>query len=106
MAKSKSRAKFDLKQFLLAKGEYVAMGVAGLFLVILLLWGITKGMSAKDPTKVSNELNQGAARVHSNIKDGTINPDDEAKAALPEWVTKGIKYDPIPRHCKNGRFCA
>ena len=36
MAKTKSKVKFDFKAFLLKKGEYLAMGIAGFFLFLLI----------------------------------------------------------------------
>ena len=49
--KSKSKSKFDFKQFLLKRGEYLAMGTAGFFLFLLLLWGVTKWSSARIRTR-------------------------------------------------------
>ena len=51
MAKTKSKVKFDLKGFLLKKGEYLAMGIAGFFLFLLMVWGITKWTGAEDPSQ-------------------------------------------------------
>jgi len=86
MAKSKSKTKFDLKQMMLAKGEYVAMGVAGFFLLLLLFWGINKGTSAADPTKTANELTSKATQVQRNIVDGTPSDADLEATKLPAWA--------------------
>jgi len=52
MAKAKTKSKVDLKQFMVKKGEYVGMGIAGFFLLLFLIWGVTKWSSAKDPDEV------------------------------------------------------
>ena len=56
MAKTKSKVKFDFKDFLLKKGEYLAMGIAGFFLFLLMVWGVTKWGKAKDPVAINKEL--------------------------------------------------
>jgi hypothetical protein len=91
-----NKSKIDFKQFLINRGEYLAMGIAGFFLLLFLVLGISKWTGTKDSAKIANELNQGASRVHNNIQNGSINPDDEAKTVPPKWVTEGIKYQPIP----------
>ena len=48
--KSKSKSKFDFKQFLLKRGEYLAMETAGFFLFLLMLWGVTKWSSTRTRT--------------------------------------------------------
>jgi hypothetical protein len=96
MGKAKTQSKIDFKQFLVNRGEYLAMGIAGFFLFLLLVLGISKWTGTKDSAKIANELNQGASRVYNNIQNGTINPDDEAKTVPPKWVTEGITYQPIP----------
>lgn len=96
MGKAKTKSKIDIKQFLVKRGEYLAIGIAGFFLLLFTILGISKWVGAKDSTKIASELNQGASRVYSNIQGGTINPDDEAKTVPPEWVIKGINPKPVP----------
>lgn len=97
MAKSKStKSKVDLKQFMVNKGEYVGMGLAGFLTLLFMIWGITRWSSAQNPEEISKKLISQAEMVHRNIQNGTISPEDEAKTVPPEWVTKGIQYKPIP----------
>lgn len=97
MAKAKSKSKLDIKQFLLAKGEYVAMGVAGLFLGILMLWGITKWSSAKDPTDTVKSLNDGAQRVTAGISSpNQLTEDQQAVAKVPDWVVVPYVFRAVP----------
>ena len=86
MAKSKS--KIDFKQILLAKGEYIALGVAGFFLAILLFSGVSKLTSARDPAKISNDLKQGADLVISRINGSQISDTDVALTVPPNWIVK------------------
>ena len=51
-----AKAKFNVKEFLLRRGEVLVMGVAGFFLVVMLLWGANKWGSAMDPDKESKAL--------------------------------------------------
>ena len=87
MAKAKSKLKFDFKDFLLKRGEYLAMGIAGFFLVILTLWGITKWSSAKDPDKISKDMTQKAASVTSQVNGDQVTDADKEEAKPPTWVT-------------------
>ena len=96
MAKAKSKSKFDFKQFLLKKGEYLAMGVAGLFLVVLTLWGITKWSSAKDPDKISKDFTQKSQQVTSKVSSTDVTPEDKEQAALPAWVNTPYRFNPAP----------
>ena len=40
-----AKTKFDPKDFMLRRGERVVMGVAGFFLLLLLIWGANKATS-------------------------------------------------------------
>ncbi len=93
MAKTKS--KIDFKQLLLNKGEYIALGVAGFFLVILLFSGVGKWLSAQDPAKIADGLKTSAKSVHTKISGTQISPEDEKATVLPPWVTKENKYPPV-----------
>ncbi len=92
MNMAKSKSKIDFKQLLLAKGEYFALGLAGLFLGILLLSSVSKWISARDPVKISKDLKESAKRVNDKINNGELTPDDESKTVPPAWVVKEIKY--------------
>jgi hypothetical protein len=92
MAKAKAKVKVDFKQLLLAKGEYFALGLAGLFLAILLITGIGKFSSAKDPTEISSGLKTSAKKVHDGIKSSTISADDEKLTEPPAWLLRKNEY--------------
>ena len=51
-----AKVKFDPKDFLLRKGELLAMGISGFILAILLIYGATKWTSAQDPAKTAQAL--------------------------------------------------
>jgi len=97
-SKSKSKSKVDVKQFLLRKGEYVAMGIAGFFLVILMLWGITKysNASAKDPEKITKDFMTKAESVRTQIAVTTPTEADKGLAVVPEWVDTPYQFKPAP----------
>ena len=87
MAKTKSKLKFDFKNFLLKKGEYLAMGIAGFFLVLLMLWGITKWSSAKDPVAIDKELTTKASRGPEPDRRATRSrKPTRPRRELPAWV--------------------
>ena len=46
-----ARPKLNVKELLIKKGEYIALGVAGVGLAILLLWGVTTGVGAANPRR-------------------------------------------------------
>ncbi len=85
-----AKMKFDVKGFLLRKGEVLVMAVSGFFLAVLLIWGATKWTSAKDPTKTADELKRQSKQVYARI-DGSVgqpDPADEEKLKLPPWLTQ------------------
>jgi hypothetical protein len=92
MAKTKTKSKIDFKQILLAKGEYIALGVAGLFLALLLFSGVSKLSSARDPEKISKDLKNSADQVNQKIKTGQITGEDEKLIVPPNWIIKPIEY--------------
>ncbi|VTS00915.1 unnamed protein product [Gemmata massiliana] len=67
---AKAKVKFDAKDFLLRKGEILVMGVAGVSLVALLFWGVTKWASAEDPNKIASDLARKSEQVKTNIATG------------------------------------
>ena len=91
MAKA-SKPKIDFKQLLLNKGEYIVLGGAGLFLVILLISGVSKWTSAKDPKQIANDLTSSAQRVHTKIAGSDINPDDLKATVPPPWIVKPSEF--------------
>jgi hypothetical protein len=89
-----AKVKFNTKDFLLRRGEVLAMGAAGFFLLILLIWGATKWTSAMDPDKESKELIRKADAVNQKINTGEASDEDKKPLALPPWmVTKSdLRY--------------
>ena len=75
MAKTKSKVKFDFKSFLLKKGEYLAMGIAGFFLFLLMIWAIGKASA------------RGLARI---LADGGADRAADAVAAAPAKARTGL----------------
>ena len=98
MAKTKSKVKFDLKGFLLKKGEYLAMGIAGFFLFLLMIWGITKWTGAEPPDKFHKEMTAKANQVQSAIGNTQVTEADKADAVVPEWALPGaqISFKSVP----------
>ncbi len=95
MAKG-NKIKFDPKQLLLAKGEYVAMGVSGFFLALLLVWAASRWGSAKNPTEISGKLEDQAKAVHTRILNGDIDPSNpDHKVVDPPWVTTKQDFKPV-----------
>lgn len=86
-----AKPKIDFKTLLLTKGEYIAVGLAGLGLVLLLVWGVSRGVSAADPAATAKKLDADAKSVHTKI--AAVNP-DEKPDPVPEWASKG--YAAIP----------
>ena len=89
MAKTKSKVKFDFKSFLLKKGEYLAMGVAGFFLFLLMLWAIGKASNAEDPADIHKELTQKASSVQSQINSTGRQRNGQGRrraAGVGEWA--------------------
>ena len=90
-----AKAKFDLKAFLLKRGETVVMGVAGFFLLVLLIWGVSKIGSAKDPAQIANgDLKDKSQRVYSGIEGGTPEQADPDALKLPPWLTTSNGFKP------------
>ena len=85
-------AKFDFKQFMLAKGEKIALGGALAALGLFGVLGLKNAVSADSPSETTNKLKTGAQTVNSKIKnEGTTPP------PLPEWVVaeKGGAFTPV-----------
>ncbi|HEY3787793.1 MAG TPA: hypothetical protein VGL71_03015, partial [Urbifossiella sp.] len=92
---AKAKVKFDFKELLLKKGEHIALGVAGVSLVIMLIWGISAFAGAANSTEISKEFNTKAASIDSAIK----NPNDtQEPPPLPEWAKlgKATPHDKVP----------
>jgi hypothetical protein len=81
-------AKFNLQQFLLAKGEKVALGLAVGGLGLLGVWGISHLVSAKSPTDVVKSFNNHASSINNSIKN-----QNGTAPELPPWVEKPETLD-------------
>ena len=88
---AKPKLKVNPKEFLLKKGEWIAIGVAGLVLVILLGWGVSTGMSAPDPEKESKDLLTTSNSVRQRISTGIDEP-----TPLGTWVRDLKPGDKVP----------
>lgn len=93
MAKGKSKA--DLAQMLVAKGEVIAMAVAGLFLFVFLIWGATRWSGAKNPVELAQKLDNQADQVQKKIRATEVSDADMQDAVLPEWLQKPHKQQPV-----------
>lgn len=93
---AKNKAKIDPKQFLLTRGEYLALGLGGFLLLVLLLLGVTTMTQAEDPQKIAKELTQKASGVKSRINDPNAQPTEQDLEAVkvPDWVEKGVRFVP------------
>ncbi len=93
---SKARSKADLKQMLVAKGEYLAMGISGLFLFIFLVWGAARWSGAKNPIEMAQKLDQQANAVEMKIRDTNVSDADMQDAKLPDWLIKPFNPRVVP----------
>jgi hypothetical protein len=95
--KSKSKTKFDIKDLMLKKGEYVVLGVAGLGLLLLLMGGFSTYSEAKDPKTIANGLTSKAKNIDAAV---TREADPGAVPKLEDWAVPGAKggssYAAIP----------
>src|SRR5947209_2346831 len=66
-----AKMKFDVKQFMMQKGERVGLGVALGLMALLVLWGIVGALSARSPAqdiaKAADSLTQAVNRQVSTI---------------------------------------
>jgi hypothetical protein len=99
-----AKPKLDLKGFLLRKGEVLVMGVAGFFLALLLIWGVSKRTSAQDPTKIANDLKMKSQAVYTKIQSGTPDETDAQALKLPPWLTTSNAFKPahVPQFTQTG----
>jgi hypothetical protein len=102
-----AKPKFDPKDFLLKKGELIAMGISGFVLAVLLIWGATKWTSAKDPADTAEQLKKSAQNVHSKISDpsGTKQEDLE-RLQLPKWIVEppSFRSAKVPEFTQTGQL--
>ncbi|QDU23439.1 hypothetical protein [Urbifossiella limnaea] len=112
MAKSKSsKPKFDIKEFMLKKGEYVVLGVAGAGLLLLLFLGGTTYTEAKDPKKIADGLTSKAQQIQRSVGDPAdpsavppltgmydpTKPGGYIQIAASDFPLSGVMFDPTAR---------
>src|SRR5262249_47237339 len=65
---SMAAPKFDIKQFLLQRGEFVGLGVAGAIVTLLLIMAAMKGLSSPGPGKNVDILADASKRVNNRLR--------------------------------------
>jgi hypothetical protein len=95
-AMAKGKSKFDFKQLMLKKGEYIALGAAAFFLVLLFGMGVSHWAGAKDPNDFAKEMNTRAAQVQSRMTATDISEEDGKLAEAPEWIKKKFAFTNVP----------
>src|SRR5262245_57747160 len=80
----KTKTKFDFQQFLLAKGEKIAMIVAVVGLALLALFGVMAASQAESPNGLAGKLKSGAQKIDSQLVEVPGQTPD--KIELPEGV--------------------
>jgi len=90
---AKPKVKLDFKELLLKKGEYLALGIAAVGLVVLLLWGVTTGAGAANPAEISKDINAKASAIGTRINDPN---DPTAPDPLHESVRTDKKTPYLP----------
>ena len=70
-----ARQKFDVKQFMLQKGEFVGLGVAGAIVVVLLLLAAIKGLGSPGAGQNAAALNDNKKRAETKLRQDA--PPDE-----------------------------
>ncbi|MCI0704158.1 MAG: hypothetical protein L0241_24130 [Planctomycetia bacterium] len=78
------KAKLDLKDFFLRRGEVLAMCAAGFFLAVLLIWSATTWAGAKDPHKIAKDM----TNASQNVKRQIGNTDPGEPLPVPPWIEK------------------
>jgi hypothetical protein len=84
-------AKFNMQQFLLAKGEKVALGLAAGGLGLLGVWGVMNLVSAKSPNDIVKKF--GSAKQAIELK---IRNESGVAPELPEMFAKADALDAKP----------
>jgi hypothetical protein len=80
-----AKAKFNLKDFLLRRGEVLVMGVCGFFLFLMMIWGAGQWGSA-NPAPTIKSVQASAQSVHSSIGPRELKPEEKAQYEPPEWL--------------------
>ena len=89
----KSLKEIDYKDFLLHHGQWVALGVGGLFLLPLLISGVSAALSSGSPTATASEIKQKADGVETQIAQGPASPN--LPTTPPENLMQPVRNDPV-----------
>ncbi|MBX3398465.1 MAG: hypothetical protein KF873_06970 [Gemmataceae bacterium] len=91
-------AKFNLQQFLLAKGEKVALGLAAGGLGLLGVWGVMNLVSAKSPNEVVKKFGNAKQAIDNKMRnDSGVAPELPAMYTDPTVLdAKPIGLDAFP----------
>ncbi|QEL16897.1 hypothetical protein [Limnoglobus roseus] len=85
-------AKFNLQQFLLAKGEKIGLGLAAGGLGLLGIWGVSNLISAKSPAQVSDSFKKYKSQIENKI----AQQDASSVTPIPVWADpKALDSKPI-----------
>lgn len=105
MAKKKAssgKAKFDFKQFMLAKGEKIAIIVAGVGLALLALLGIMQATRADSPGTITAKLKDGAQSIDTRL--AQTEGQEPKPIELPEGDNVYVKVGPFDYRTDNEWF--
>ncbi len=65
-----AKQKFDVKKFLLEKGERVGIGMAAGVMVLMLAVGAMAGLNRDSPTKTASDITENANTIESKLRSG------------------------------------
>ena len=66
-----AKPKINVKDLLIRRGEHIVLGLAGVCLVVLLIWGVKTGLGATNPDAIVTEMDTKAKAIHNGIATGT-----------------------------------
>ncbi len=89
---AKPKIKFNPKDFLLQKGEWLLLGLAGFGLVVLLIMGVSTGTGAENPDDIAGKMSSQAAGIHDKV----ANDKNQNPPGLPDWFDKIRPGEPVP----------
>ncbi len=95
-----AKMKFDMKQFLLQRGELVGLGIAGLLLLGVGVTSLIAGLAAGRPSKLAEELNKTTEEVQNALlnnrpTDSDDMPKGDPASKITEFNASKIE-DPTP----------
>lgn len=87
-----AKAKFNLKEFLLHKGEVVVMGISGFILLLLLIWGASAWGNAVDPAAEVKKLTSNSQSILQRIESNEVDSSELEKLKPPSWLTERFTF--------------